>query len=455
MGKLKDALHLAVLNYIRTWPPGHCALSSLLQYQIGCPVVRQTWSQLQTCGVSEGVRKATTLKTVLLDRSDLFEIQVDENGTPTIALTEAAQSLTLEDGLPPLEGGAASLDELGAVKRELGEDGQDGLLLKKARAVGQVGPPVKAAKLLTPKISSSRAAATAASSSGGAVRLQAGDDAWSPCDAEGGTRSGEPYPDIVWTPELAARQKETERLEYVMARALYEAVLSQPPGSTAKIGQLGQDYKVAMHKKEPRFVKSKMQDLLLRWPDVFELLADGEVSLQPGAEAALPDAELRLTGEIDDTDLLMAERIDDPKDARERLQALRIELLIALTRRGGRAAIQELGQEPRLQHYRQTCGKDTPIREFAKMFPDNLCVAVEAYGQVIEVLSVDIEDMSWVDDALAASHSRSHAAWTPCGSARCKGAGGKSAYGKGLGSRGKGAPKKWRPALYSGSKPWS
>merc|ERR1712187_999956 len=136
------------------------------------------------------------------------------------------------------------------------------------------------------------------------------------------------------------------------AVALFEAVENCPADKIA-LPQLGSDYKIAQLRKDPLFKNEKLLDLIKRYEDVFELVPDDRtntrfaVRLQPGAAAALLDDE-EINARID-AEALLPQRIEDPVSVKDKIQALRIELIHALHRRGGRSPMNELLQEPRIQ----------------------------------------------------------------------------------------------------------
>lgn len=214
-------------------------------------------------------------------------------------------------------------------------------------------------------------------------------DYWKPVWGKGG------FQDIVWTPEIAQARQAEFRAEADMARALYEA-LDGFPGSTARVSQLGQDVQVAKLKKEPPFKHEKLLDILERHSGIFHCLPDGTVRLLPGAGGALPDAGEG--GEVRESDLMLPERIRGARSIKEKLQAIRIELIHALHRRGGEGFLQELGQEPRVQSNRQGCPQAQKLSDLIRMFPGNFALNISEDGtQLVKLVGYSVSEQSQID----------------------------------------------------------
>jgi len=212
------------------------------------------------------------------------------------------------------------------------------------------------------------------------------------------------YSDLVWTPEMQEKQESDKKKQNRLAWALYEAV-EMHAGQNVTLSQLGSDFKVAELKKDPHFKNWRLLDILKAYEDVFELIpseaaAGGMiVKLQPGAEAALPDAETRAE-EVRDEMLTLPDRIDNPKNSVDKVQALRIELLHALKRRGGKCAIQELGQEPRLQEKKKLLHQAKKLVDWVKIFPNNFLLTSDGQQMVVEVISADVSDTKMIERAV-------------------------------------------------------
>merc|ERR1719163_1213654 len=111
-----------------------------------------------------------------------------------------------------------------------------------------------------------------------------------------------------------------------MIRALYKAV-EMHGGSGVPLSQLGSDFRVSELKKDPTLKNWKLLDIL-GWKEcenVFEMQASPGVTggvavkLQPGAEAALPDAE-EAAEVVDMNEALLPDRIDNPKTLKDKHQ---------------------------------------------------------------------------------------------------------------------------------------
>jgi len=346
MGKLKEDLFAAVLEALRSVPGGSTYLSTLNHPANGPVAVRSAWYELQKAGTAEGLKRGCGLKQVLSERPDLFAFPA-EKGHPLITLAEAAREEA---------SGGEALEEMPDMHPQPAEVPADD---------GYLDRPAKRHK----------------------TKAKFGEfGKWVSIYGDGG------FSDVVWTPQLAAAKAREEKNEKEMARALFEAVQNHP-GNVAKVSALGHDFKVTQLKKEPQFKNEKMIDTLERHEDVFEIFEDGTIQLHPGAEAALPDADEHLEAEKDDDSILLPVRIEEPKAQGEKMQALRIEILYCLHRRGGKSALQELGQEPRVSHLRQTLQQAQRLGDFVKHFPQNFLVSASDNGQVlVQIASYEVHD---------------------------------------------------------------
>mmetsp|Transcript_117900 Transcript_117900/g.294075 ORF Transcript_117900/g.294075 Transcript_117900/m.294075 type:complete len:518 (+) Transcript_117900:2-1555(+) len=226
----------------------------------------------------------------------------------------------------------------------------------------------------------------------------------------GKSRHGAPYvwnvgfKDLVWTPEMQRKKESEKSKENALAWALYKAV-EMHGGQNVTLSQLGSDFKVAELKKDAHFKNWRLLDILKEYEDVFELTPSASaaggmiVRLQPGAEAALPDAESRAE-QVNDESLMLPDRIENPRTMVEKVQAFRIELLHALQRRGGKCAIQELGQEPRLQEKKKLLHQAKKLVDWVKIFPSNFLLFSDGQQMVVEVLSADVSETRMIDRAI-------------------------------------------------------
>merc|ERR1719215_410268 len=92
---------------------------------------------------------------------------------------------------------------------------------------------------------------------------------------------------------------------------------------------------------------------------------------------------------------------------RDKMQAFRIELLYALSRRNGRCAVQDLGQEPRVQRHKAGLLQAKKLLDFVKLFPANFRVLTDdpqQPGMMIEVGSANVDDREMIDLSILKQH---------------------------------------------------
>jgi len=472
MGVLKDSLHLAVWQHLRTCPRSQTLLLSLNAPGVGPQSIRQAWSGLRENGKTEGIKKSTGLQAVLRERADLFLSHTNERGHLIIELTSIAQGLHPDDGLPPpgpapapaltaqhvpvpegvpaLENVPTLLDSDAAALAATSSSGTGdlGSLLSDFSNVTeeQAADPAFAAQFAealkaveehgwselndavttlqaeakTPGIISGNAPTMgeilAWSTEGPVTKKQKVGTTYSVSGrGQGkGTTKGKNgfFMDIVWTPQLGARHEMEQQKDAQLARSLFNAC-EIFGGKSVTLSQLGSDFNVSSIKKDPQFKNHKLIDIIRYHQDVFEVIPDPAgtggfaVNLQPGAEAALPDAETYFI-EMKEADLMLPERIEEPRSQRDRMQALRVELIHALHRRGGSVALQELGQDQQVQKVKSSLNKGQKLIEFIRMFPGNFTVTTDNAGQMmVQVASTDVYDMSMVDHSIAKSQGSS------------------------------------------------
>jgi len=97
---------------------------------------------------------------------------------------------------------------------------------------------------------------------------------------------------------------------------------------------------------------------------------------------------------------MLPERLDDPQGVKEKMQALRIELLHALHRRGGRVPLQELGQEPRVQQRKTGLNQAKKLIDFIRLFDHNFVVTATESQMIVEIGSLDVSDVSMIDRSI-------------------------------------------------------
>lgn len=449
MGVYKDAFFLEVWKFLLLRRDCKAYLSTLNAPTFGphgsSPAVRQAWASLQANFAAEGLKKAHGMKVVLQSRPDMFFLANGDAGHPFVSLTPAAQMLNPEDGLDAHRLSAAATTaaltasaEPSLLSAGLGDSG----LGFSASGTGS-GTDGSAAETLTGTITGGNGEAIELSNagilpvgvitgdrgilpvgliSGGAKRslddLQdfvvtapvskkqktttksKGKSDWATPGVPLWTHRG--FMDLIWTPTIAAVRERLRRSEGAFIRALYEAV-DQFDGEGVPVSQIGMDFKVAKLKKDPQFVHEKVIDILMRYEHVFDVTMDPEkggykVNLQPGAAAALPDVDEFLNVLPTDADLQLPDRIPNPRGAKEKMQALRIEIVHALHRRGGRANPQDLGQEHRVQKRKEGISQAKKMSDFIKLFPGNFMVGVDEHNQqIVEIKSYDVYDTSMIE----------------------------------------------------------
>jgi len=227
------------------------------------------------------------------------------------------------------------------------------------------------------------------------------------------------YQDLVWTPALAAAKERDRRKDVQMSWALYTA-MDHLQVASATLSQLGSDYTVAQIKKDPLYKNLKLIDIVRRYEDIFDIFSDPAnlggwlVRLQPDAQSYLPPREDIIPVDMSNAMPSLSDgtgdlplRIDDPQTTRDKMQALRIELMYALARRGRRAPVQELGQEPKVQKLKQSLSSAKKLIDFLKLFPMNFAIThagMLATTMMIELASTDVSDTSMIDHTMLRAH---------------------------------------------------
>jgi len=161
------------------------------------------------------------------------------------------------------------------------------------------------------------------------------------------------------------------------------------------------------------YSKYKLVELVRSFKDWFEVVpgtAGGGFSVQlvPGAQERLPACITRrgisttqgIPGFAQGAEAL-PEHIDDPKTMVERLQALRIEIIHALAKRGNKVPVQDLGQDTQVQQAKQRLTQGKKLLDLVKVFPNNFKVNMEVVGgqsvASVELLNPDVADLDPVD----------------------------------------------------------
>jgi len=145
------------------------------------------------------------------------------------------------------------------------------------------------------------------------------------------------------------------------------------------------------------FKNVRLLDILKQHEDIFELQSDGlsggwTVKPVAGALAALPGAAA-----VSEQTLMLPDRIENPIGTKEKMQALRIELLHALSRRGNRVALQELGQEARVQQRKQGLHQARKLVDFIRIFPENFRVSSDETQMIVETASTNVADQTMIE----------------------------------------------------------
>lgn len=187
-------------------------------------------------------------------------------------------------------------------------------------------------------------------------------------------------------------------------------------------------------------------DILKRYEEVFDLepdpLGGWQVRLAataPGVLAMLPASEnpAAMVDSIVPMEAMLPERMENPATSRDKMQALRIEIMHAISRRGGKSPVQELGQEPRVQRHKQGLHQAKKLLDFIKLFPANFRIASDdspvAPQMVIELASFDVNDKEMIDVSILKAHQ---AALGPGRSSYGSSQGGSRSGGSSFNSRG-------------------
>jgi len=374
MGVLKDALVTAVMNHLRTQRNNQTLILSLnAPNGIGPAEIRTTWKNLQDNGKDEGMSKAKGLSSVLKERLDIFYFHTNERAHNLITLTPSALALDAGSPLPPL----------GPAYNPPPQPAADPLT---ALAIADSEPAKKKAK------KSNSQTCTA-----GAYHA--------PLKGQGKHKHGG-YQDIVWTPQMAEHNDVVRAKDAEMARALFNAC-ELHGGQRVTIGNLGANYEVAKLKKDPQFRNHKLIDICRVFDKVFDLVPDPMekvgglvINLHPGAGAGLPDAETWFDV-LTEADLMLPEKLTEPRSQSDKMQALRIELVHVLHKRGGQAQLNELGQDQTVQRVKTGLPKALKLIEFIRTFPSNFNITASVGGLMdVTLITPDVYDRSMIESQI-------------------------------------------------------
>lgn len=400
MGPLKDAVHLSVWTYLQTQQNFRTLMTSLNHPVQGSPQIRSAWNELKENGRVEGVRRSLGLQAFLQERPDIFEFVASDRGHQLVGLTARAQTVSPSEGLPPIQESAAM-----AFAQTGGSSPSNAPAAATEVDVDTAVEPEASVEILAAAVSAAMVSET--NSEERPAKVARTEKGKGKGKLVGKSRHGAPfiwnigYRDLVWTPEMDEKKHTEKTKENALLYALYEAV-EMHGSQTVPLSQLGSDFKVAELKKDQHFKNWRLLDILKEYEDVFELTPSSTaaggmiVSLQPGAAAALPDAESRAE-HVSNEFLELPERIENPKNAIEKAQALRIELVHALTRRGGKCAIQELGQEPRVQEKKKVVHQAKKLLDWVKAFPGNFQLTPDGQNMIVDLASPNCDDLKVIE----------------------------------------------------------
>lgn len=443
---------LVVWRFLLSRPNAGVLLSALTAPDRGTRNVKDSWQQLL---VGENVSKSKKpgfLKVVLSSRPDLFRVFPGHNGHPQVSLMEGAWALDPSHGLPEsvpellgtgqlpddtfhdfnatvqalesidpeaagraLEAGLADLEsvvqgdgewdatefvdsETAAVNAALD------VAIYTAREAVNATPKAMASRQKRP-LDGARMPVTKAPKTSQYHR-RVGVNPWT---CEWTQRFG--YRDVIWTPVRQKQVEDERRQETRFIWAAYEAI-KRTGGRGFQVSQLGADFEVARQKKEPQFKQVPLMHILHRYEELFTISQEsGCVVLVDGAEEYLPDMDEQLAAELSTRGCQggqLPDRVLHPVTARQRMQALRVELIHAIDRRGGRTDVTNLGQDHLVKAAKEVVSKGQKMIDLIRMFSTNFNVIQDAgqVGLIVELTSVDVSDESAIDIAIAKSTPR-------------------------------------------------
>merc|ERR1712151_615904 len=83
------------------------------------------------------------------------------------------------------------------------------------------------------------------------------------------------------------------------------------------------------------------------------------------------------------------------------MQALRIEIIRALHRRGGRGNAKDFGNEFRVQHLKEGITWANEIFNFIRFFPQNFKITLESDNKIAELVGYDVDDTTKIKEIVA------------------------------------------------------
>eukprot|EP00929_Paragymnodinium_shiwhaense_P006763 TRINITY_DN110723_c0_g1_i1.p1 TRINITY_DN110723_c0_g1~~TRINITY_DN110723_c0_g1_i1.p1 ORF type:complete len:550 (-),score=122.92 TRINITY_DN110723_c0_g1_i1:190-1839(-) len=438
MGQFKDKLFLEVWKFLLKQRGYQTLLSGLNAPRDGRAGVRAAWKELCNNRPAEGLRNKTGIRDVLMERPDLF-VFGESKAHPCVELSELGKDANPSKGLPEFKdenwtysyevtstgGGGSSLlppvlpegqepvmedgvimdDEEGGGAEAGGEalDAEVGEAVQTAFKVGRLskGATTSLAALVTGQTQKPKPEPVLDPKNIlPSMKWDFGFPGWN-------MRLNQ-YNDIVWTPQVADEKMSVVKKEWSLCRALFR-VIAAYGGGPVPMSQACSHYSVQELKKDPVFKAMKLIEFCKLYPAIFNLVPDqgGGVGYmvynQPDGEQNLPgDASLE-DQSVNELLSSLPPVINDPEYPRDKIQALRIELIHTLANRGSKLPLPEIGQDPRVQKAKGVVSQAKKIIEFIRAFPMNFLVTEVPQVQV-ELLSADVEDESPIDTMVAKEH---------------------------------------------------
>jgi hypothetical protein len=166
-------------------------------------------------------------------------------------------------------------------------------------------------------------------------------------------------------------------------------------GDAVTVSSLGSHYKVHELKKDPVFNNMRLCDILEAHPEWFVVVRCDELPSKWHADLSGGAADV--LGALDEDEQPGAEvlpaPLDEPQSRDEALQAIRIEVIRSLHKRGGTAQMNDIGQEPHINRHRQQWLKDTRFLDLIQKFPGNFVVEAQGHGNfLVELISMDCNE---------------------------------------------------------------
>lgn len=444
----KKDFMIQVWRYLLNKPNYTALLSSLAHPHAGSREVKQAWG---ACLNSDArIKKTGGMKSVLNLRPDIFSLSPASTGHPSVALAPGAVAFNPDDGLPDnvphlelgitraltgamnMNMGAGTPAELQNGDADFEVDPQELARAEAALSTSGLNPDQVAAALdaaiQTAQHQAQQAHAELQRVATQEAQYQKKPKAPKPLSYRkklgvnpwisnwGGGR----YNDIIWTPQKQKYHEGEKRTEIRMIWALYECVKMR---GSISVSQLGSDYEVGKLKKMEQFKGAKFLDILKQYESIYYLSEDRHgpvVRLTTDAEAYLPQLDEKLYAEMQPAPaegigealaaqlntMVLPDRILEPTTYRQRLQALRIEIVHCLFRRGGRCEVQHIGQDWQVGQVKDKVAQGKKLLDFVRAFPKQFAVEVNPGSTsgrdeiFVTLLDADSSDETIVDDLM-------------------------------------------------------